>query len=248
MVELRILTLFGAPWDQCGYLSEIAGGADNLMLASLARQVMAYNLLQGIHQTSSERRNLRSDIFATLGLKPADSETSIPEESDIVELKTSMIYPAGGHMQPDEQRQMAEIMQKICGFLNTAGGTLYIGVRDNCEINGLHEDFKYINDNYDDYDIVDVQDKFKVRFANGINRYFGSTNNGVNLSAEHIRGDFDYIDGKYVFVVTVRPSERAVAMTDGSMFIRNGNTNNRIASEEERRLFAENRRRQFAQG
>lgn len=248
VVELRILTLFGAPWDQCGYLSEIAGGADNLMLASLARQVMAYNLLQGIHQTSSERRNLRSDIFATLGLKPADSETSIPEESDIVELKTSMIYPAGGHMQPDEQRQMAEIMQKICGFLNTAGGTLYIGVRDNCEINGLHEDFKYINDNYDDYDIVDVQDKFKVRFANGINRYFGSTNNGVNLSAEHIRGDFDYIDGKYVFVVTVRPSERAVAMTDGSMFIRNGNTNNRIASEEERRLFAENRRRQFAQG
>ena len=245
MVELRALSLLGAPWDECGYLNEIAHNSENISLASLARQVLAYNLLQGIHQTATERKNLKQEILSMLNLRSKSIDTVIPKESDVVELKTSLIYPAGGHMHADEARQVKEIMEEICGFLNTSGGTLYVGVRDNGNISGLHQDFTYLNDNFEDYDIVDVQDKFKVRFANGITRHFGSTNNGVNLSAEHIRGDFDYINGKWIFVITVKPSPNAVAMTGGEMFVRLGNTNRRIQSEEERRLFAENRATEF---
>ena len=241
MVQLKVLALLGMPWDECAYLQEIALHSETLSLASLARQVLAYNLLQGIHQTDTERRNLKKEIFQTLNLREAATDMAIPQESDVVELKTSLIYPAGARMHADEPRQVAEIMEEICGFLNTSGGTLYIGVRDNGDVSGLHEDFKYINDNFEDYDIVDVQDKFKVHFANGVTRHFGSTNNGVNLSAEHIRGDFDYVNGKWIFIVTVRPSVKAVAMTDGNMYVRNGNTNRRIPTETERRLFAENR-------
>lgn len=241
LVQLRVLSLLGTPWDECEYLHEVALRSETLSLTSLARQVLAYNLLQGIHQADTERRNLKKEIFHTLNLVAGSADTAIPQESDVVELKTSLIYPAGARMHADEARQVAEIMEEICGFLNTSGGTLYIGVRDNGDISGLHEDFKYINDNFEDYDIVDVQDKFKVHFANGVTRHFGSTNNGVNLSAEHIRGDFDYVNGKWIFIVTVKPSARAVAMTDGNMFVRNGNTNRRIPSETEKRLFAENR-------
>lgn len=245
MVQLKVLSLLGMPWDECEYLHDVALRSETLSLVSLARQVLAYNLLQGIHQTDTERRNLKKEIFRTLNLRPASTDAVIPHESDVVELKTSLIYPAGARMHADETRQVAEIMEEICGFLNTAGGTIYIGVRDNGDISGLHEDFRYLNDSFEDYDIVDVQDKFRVHFANGVTRHFGSTNRGVNLSAEHIRGDFDYVNGKWIFIVSVKPSATAVAMTDGNMFVRNGSTNRRIPSETERRLFAENRRREY---
>lgn len=73
-------------------------------------------------------------------------------ETQEMEFKSSIIYPAGNHMQPYPQEQRAVIMQTICGFLNSnKGGTLYIGVNKDGGACGVEDDLKYLKTDEDGY-------------------------------------------------------------------------------------------------
>ena len=49
-------------------------------------------------------------------------------ENGAREFKCSIVYPAEAQWQPDVDKQVGVILKTICGFLNGAGGVLYIGV------------------------------------------------------------------------------------------------------------------------
>lgn len=85
------------------------------------------------------------------------------------------------------------IAKTICGFLNSGGGRLFIGVDDNGNIVGLDNDFSL-------YRKGNARDEFGLRFDNIIRDYIGSEN------SVYLHHEFITVDGKDVFVVTVSPS------------------------------------------
>lgn len=67
---------------------------------------------------------------------------NLGREGTYREFKTSLIYYAGSSKQ-DFEKQSSVIMKTIAGFLNSKGGSLFIGVNDLGEIIGLHNDYSY---------------------------------------------------------------------------------------------------------
>lgn len=64
------------------------------------------------------------------------------KEGTYREFKTSFVYYAGSNSL-DIQKQSSIIMKTIAGFLNSKGGSLFIGVSDSGEIIGLQNDYEY---------------------------------------------------------------------------------------------------------
>jgi len=61
-------------------------------------------------------------------------------ESKYVEYKSSLVYPAG-EMVPDVDKQLGQvIVRAVASFMNSEGGCVYIGVRDNGEICGIENE------------------------------------------------------------------------------------------------------------
>ncbi|MCG4740767.1 ATP-binding protein, partial [Bacteroides intestinalis] len=110
---------------------------------------------------------LRNELLQRIGAgefalpdEPAAKSPSATEHEDIphmgrendkVEFKSSVVYPAGRTV-PDMKRQSEIILHTIAGFLNAAGGTLYIGVSDAGAIIGLKEDYTYMVCDSDAYE------------------------------------------------------------------------------------------------
>ncbi|MDD2673922.1 MAG: putative DNA binding domain-containing protein [Flavobacterium sp.] len=64
------------------------------------------------------------------------------KEGTYREFKTSFVYYAGSNSL-DIEKQSSIIMKTIAGFLNSKGGSLFIGVSDSGEIIGLQNDYEY---------------------------------------------------------------------------------------------------------
>lgn len=121
------------------------------MLARLARLIQTANSMQG---TLSEAalNVIRREIIKTLSIETeneadleADSGAYLGIESGTQEFKTSMVFPAGNNMQPNEKEQNDNVMKGICAFLNsTTGGTLYVGVNDQGYVSGIKQDMAHL--------------------------------------------------------------------------------------------------------
>lgn len=87
--------------------------------------------------------------------EPAESDSvDLGYESTVKEFKTSIVYPANSCDIPDMPTQMDVILRTIAAFLNSKGGTLFIGVNDDGSIRGLQPDFLYLNGGIDLYERV----------------------------------------------------------------------------------------------
>ncbi|WP_077153654.1 AlbA family DNA-binding domain-containing protein [Bacteroides bouchesdurhonensis] len=87
-------------------------------------------------------------------LEVEEQKEEIPclgRESDTIEFKSSVVYPAGRTL-PDMKQQSEVILRAIAGFLNASGGTLYIGVSDTGSVIGLKEDYIYMVCDSDGYE------------------------------------------------------------------------------------------------
>ncbi|MBT4325984.1 MAG: tetratricopeptide repeat protein [Candidatus Nitrosopelagicus sp.] len=77
------------------------------------------------------------------------------EESKILEFKSSLRFPYQNRKEnrPDlsdkenENNVINSAMKTVCAFLNSDGGNLVIGVKDDKEILGIEVDFKYLKEN-----------------------------------------------------------------------------------------------------
>lgn len=83
--------------------------------------------------------------------EPKEDIPSLGRENDKVEFKSSVVYPAGRTI-PDMKQQSEIILRTITGFLNAAGGTLYIGVSNTGVAIGLKEDYAYMQCDSDGYE------------------------------------------------------------------------------------------------
>ncbi len=105
-------------------------------------------------------------------------------------------------------------------MLNTEGGTLYIGVANTGVPRGLVNDFVYINNGFEEYDLQDVKDKFSLRFCKVLRDQFGLAVEGTQVYPSLVALEFDDIDDHCFAVVSVKPFAGVVRMADGSVFVR----------------------------
>lgn len=135
-------------------------------------------------------------------------------------------------------------MQVVASFLNSDGGTLYIGVNNQGIPSGLHEDFKYLNNGHEDYDLQDVQDKMRNKFICALREHLGLVQDDIILYPDYLTFDFDYIDNKHIARVDVLPCPVTISMkgTD-SIYVRIDSTSQPLRDDNERRQFVNARKK-----
>lgn len=188
---------------------------DTRKVASLA---MAYNILLENHLTT-QANDVQNRIKDSLNLKGYESNldtygTGI--ESKTVEYKTSIVFPPDNNMKPDIRRQMNNILAVIVSFLNTDGGTLYIGANNSGAGVGVDNDLEYHEFNGD-------RDKYMLYISNKVSEHFGQyVKTYVNMHWE--KGEKS---GKEVLVVEVEPYMNGLHL-EGVYFYRDDNGKRRL--------------------
>lgn len=114
-------------------------------------------------------------------------------EGETVEFKPTLSYHFTNRTWEGKQEVNYKISQAISSFINSKGGLLFIGIKDNGEVQGLDYDFKLT-------DKENKKDYFKLDFDRVIEKYLGFSVKAL------VNGDFVDIDGKLIFVVEVKPS------------------------------------------
>lgn len=238
----QIITLL-AGMDNSQFLEHRFINADgNETVAKLRSIVTAYNLIDGLGMPEV-RTQLRGAVYKLLSLpEPRIEKNRLPVKEDLYhEFKTSLIYPAANNMQPDENKQGEVIVQGIAAFLNAEGGTLYLGVDDGGYTRGLNEDFRYLSRFGGDYDIREVQDKFRLMIQSHLRRLIGTTIDGISLFPDYLRIEFEENDKNCICRLVVNKFPGAVLFKDGRLFIRKDGEKNEIRDSKEIRRFCERR-------
>lgn len=211
-------------------------------VAALLRLATAYNTLEGMG-LPVVRTDLRTEMYRILSLPTARQDTDrLNVQEDLHhEFKTSLIYPANGGMLPDENRQGEEIVKAIAAFLNTEGGTLYLGVDNGGYIRGLDNDFRYLNHGSPDYDIREMQDKYNLLLQSHLRRLIGNTVDGLPLIPDYLKIEYEQSDRKWICRLVINPFPVAVQLKDSRIFIRKEGEKNEIRDAHEKRRFIERR-------
>lgn len=128
--------------EQQDWLWEISHNPRNEIEGRLSSLVLSYNMLPP--ELERPRKEIMKEITTLLNVNNTIAQSKYyGDESQTVEFKSSMVFSTRGGSRPNPKDQLHEIAHIICGFMNSRGGTLYIGVNDSGYENGLDDDFKY---------------------------------------------------------------------------------------------------------
>ena len=136
-------------------------------------------------------------------------------EGNQVEFKPALLY----NFKTDKAgiSVKGKIATAICAFLNSNGGLLFIGLRDDGTPQGLDRDFSLSNKN-------NAKDFFQNEFDQMIEHF-------LSFSVKsNISGQFHELEGKDIFIISVEPSKhRAIFVKglNGKEFWVRGNAGNR---------------------
>ena len=158
LVQLKMVSCLNRP-ELFPYITQLRNSTTDDQLIRLAKLVMAHNLLkeEGIEK---EAESIYSQILEMLSLhRKVSNKKYYGEESQNIEFKPSIVFPPDEGMQANLRKQTDEILMQICAFLNSGGGTLYIGVLDSGYECGLKLDLKTEFDNSRDKLMVYINNK-----------------------------------------------------------------------------------------
>lgn len=191
------------------------------VVKDVASLVIAYNMVWR-NNMRTQAVDIQNRIKKTLRLEGYESGLKIYGsgiEDLVTEYKTSIVFPPNNDMQPDMDRQMHNILLVIASFLNTEGGTLYIGVNDSGAGLGIDADLRH------PYFFGD-KDKYQRTIIDAVSTTWG------NNAATYLQTQFDTANkDKDVLIVTVKPYKNGVEL-DGTCPVRVGSTKRRLTIEE----------------
>lgn len=218
-LQLQTVSYMGKD-DRDGDLWEIYTSQEG-SIKNVASLVIAYNMVRR-NNMSNLCTELQNRIKQTLRLRGYESNLKIygtGTEDSRTEYKTSIVFPPDGNMRPNMQRQMRNIMKVIASFLNTYGGTLYIGVNDSGAGVGIENDLE-------DPLFHGDKDKYQRAVSDAVVREWGS------LAATYVDLSFDHEnEQKDVLAVTVRPCPDGVPY-EGKWLVRIGSTKREMTEAE----------------
>jgi hypothetical protein len=183
--------------------------------------VIEYNNLESIRDglfgqlhifLQKEAEEPQSDLASTKrNAKKIKSQNLIPisqliaqGEDHTLEFKETLEYSVRDKKQDTNLNK--ECLKTIAGFLNTDGGTLLIGVRDNGEITGIERDLPYVQRKNEDGFQLKLRDLIKSNFtpfpAGKINIRFEKLTKGTvcRVDVEPVNKDQTIHLGKDVYI------------------------------------------------
>lgn len=130
-------------------------GADPQLLHLVKKEIVVL-LDKEIDTESLVQPQLQSSVDSVKAqpIKEDEEPVDLGYESTVKEFKASIVYPANSCDIPDMPAQMDVILRTIASFLNSKGGTLFIGVNNDGSVRGLQPDFTYLNGGIDLYERV----------------------------------------------------------------------------------------------
>lgn len=217
-IKLQILAAMERP-EHTAKVWDIVSKTRSDEISQLGRLVIAYNAIDGF-KLGEEQRKIREHIYSLLKLDIERQPEQIAggTESQTVEFKTSAAYPAGGVMRLDVKRQMAELVQVICGFLNSTGGRLYIGVSDEGYVRGLANDLEHFGS----------LDKLMLELHNSIHKQLGF----IAGYANYISIQPEQYGEKTIVSVDIKPLPTPVA-ANGIYYERQGSSTEYVPKDKE---------------
>ena len=141
-------------------------------------------------------------------------------ESETLELKSSIAFPPGSDGVADIDKQMFNILKELTAFMNTKGGELYIGVHDRTKkVMGIAQDFDHLQEGEDEYSESYHKniDGYELKIRNTIDRLCPSLANSLTTI------EFPELNGITYCKITVRPARRPIFLAGTQLFIRQGN-------------------------
>ena len=212
-------------------------------ITKLARISLAASLVENVTDDEQVISMLRGLVAKTLGSSvekaepilaeaPIDTETEKAEqesitnygsESQVVEFKTSIVYPAGSETnEPNLDEQMNVIMRAIDGFLNARGGTIFVGVKNDGTPSGIEPDLRALNCDIDKYERI-IRDRIVREFNKDVNgtieiAFTGDPN--CRICRIHIPAYINAIDYRGEFFQRQGNEVRILKGNDLIMFIR----------------------------
>lgn len=133
-------------------------------------------------------------------------------EDQYTEFKETLRYDARKGENSRELEKM--VLKTIVAFLNSEGGTLLIGVNDDCKVVGLERDYKTLTkknrDGFENHLTMLVKTLIGLPFT------------------KYVKVGFDSIDGKDICIVSVKESHKPAYLQNGDkkedFFVRVGNS------------------------
>lgn len=178
-------------------------------LAPLSRLVLSYRMLAESGM-SDQLDAILQQIRQLLNINTEEKPLKFYfDETQYTEFKSSYVFQAKSrnkakHSYTDSQE--TEIMQVICGFLNTTGGTLYIGVNDNGYECGLDNDLRMLKKSLDKL-VVEIDNKVRTRLGSNAGNY-------VQIERDTEAKSHD------VLAVTIKPSPSPVRLDNKTIYVR----------------------------
>lgn len=207
-------------------LAQVIAERRGTLTGKVAGLVMAYNILKP-HDMEPERRSIRNKINELLGVEAHDVShlEFMGEENATLEFKTSMVYPPEKGSRPDKEKQCINLLNAVCGMMNSQGGRLLVGVNDSGMAEGLDADFRFLCDSR--YDEQKARDVMQNLFVSTLRNHMPAE------ASSYFRVSFEEHKGRSVFVVDVDSADKVMSV-DGTAFRRVG-ASTRVMDENERR-------------
>tara|TARA_B100000886_G_C20421242_1_gene491726 strand:+ start:1429 stop:2892 length:1464 start_codon:yes stop_codon:yes gene_type:complete len=187
------------------------------------------------HQESYKSLNELSVLcfnFANIGTKVQREiwEKIKQGESTNVEFKESLSLDIKeskkkGYQLKKDKKIQDSVLKTIAGFLNSEGGTLFIGVKDrNNEIVGIENEIELL--------FKSSIDKIQLHLKNLINKAFNAGNPLINFYTIEVFK-------KNIMVINCSPSRKSVFI-DGKFFIRKGPGTDELNTEQYHKYLEQN--------
>lgn len=212
----------------------------------IAQMTLSHNLLYDLNFDSPEASAIKEAIAKKLNVySEARNLKYYGSESQYLEFKSSLVYPAqkgkSGLSVADPDKQEHEILHIIASFMNTTGGTLYIGVNDDHYERGLEEDFKFYKlDQSERNTMYRRSIRTADNMANYLQNLIDKAFNLGSLAGEYAKTFVDEEATKSVIGVKVMACPRVVTFDD-VIYVRHGNNTKPILAQREIDIFRADR-------
>lgn len=152
----------------------------------------------------------------------------VEDESQTLELKTSIVFPPG-QAEPDIKKQLFNILKELVAFMNTDGGTLYIGVHDKTKkVIGIEGDFSHLNEGDDEYNGSYKEDKdgYELKIRNTMDALCPSLAGSLTTIC------FEELKGNIYCKIEVKSAPRPIFLAGTQLFVRQGNRVKKLKGDE----------------
>lgn len=169
---------------------------------------------KALESPADDTENKLANLWAKLPV------LAVGDENQTMELKTSIVFPPG-EGEANIGKQLYTILKELTAFMNTDGGTLYIGIHDKTKkVIGIEGDYKYLNDDEkDEYNGSYKEDKdgYELKIRNTMDRLCPSLANSLTTIS------FESLEGNDYCVIDVKPARRPIFLSGTQLYVRQGN-------------------------